>query len=666
MILEPTEDSDWDFAKSKRVMLRKPGCEWSSSVYSVKVDIDGYEFYMPNRDYPYEGLLSVVGGENWKFLDGVAFSLFKEKALKLTAKFVEVNPWVARYVYDSKLGELSVLYYLMHIKKGCSLVIIFDRPIETELLIAPFVDMRHMYSDSMNSSFKEANDISKFSSLGRELAIGKGKVVKILNKEMDWVYKLDDGFREVMGGSIFFKKCIRRVSIPIIMKINDYVGFSCGSKGGAEGVLDESLRYWRSELEKDRAYFDGLSSWCNRLGEGIGYALASRIFTLKSFRYPAVSENSVAYFPEAGAWWFRTMWLRDVCEGLLNNYFTIKHVMKDSNFLGEFVKRVLNLQNEKGFFPLKLPERLEDEIEYKGVDGNILFLTLASMYAKDSGELVEKVEEAFLRFVRGMARTKIEPDGDPILMDSGLIASCPSQSWIDSFRRIGGIRVSVRIPEDWILEDIKVKGGKEVEDYYKMPIFLLPEVNAYWVRLLRECSGFSGAESLCEELFTKAEKSFKENLWDKDSRILYSIVDLMGGRACKEFSSTSVVSASVSWWLFSKKELEGILKDAEKYLVYRSLTNLGSGAYPFGLVVNRKGDGAYLGDEQYHSSTLWPRDTPYLIGLARRLGQDEIVRGLLISNLDHMLGESAIFYSSELFSLPEGSNPYPCEFSDNP
>ncbi|MCP8323418.1 MAG: hypothetical protein L6N96_04500 [Candidatus Methylarchaceae archaeon HK02M2] len=665
MIVEPIEDSDWDFAKSKRVMLRKLGCEWSSSVFTVKINIDGHEFYIPNRDYPYEGLLSVVNGENWKFLDGVAFSLFSDKALKLNAKFVEVNPWVARYVYDSDLGEFSVQYYLMPIKKGCSLIMFFNKPIETELLIAPLVDLRHMYSASFSYNIMEFNNKTKFSSQGKELVIGRGKVKKIFNIKIDWVYKLYDGFREVINGNVFFKECTKKVSVPMIMKVDRCVGFACGSMEETNSILDESLRYWRSELENDKAYFDKLFSWCNFIGEGKDYALASRIFTLKSFRYQVLLKNDVKLFPEAGAWWFRTMWLRDVCEGLLNNYYTIKHLLEDSSFLREFIDGVLDLQNDNGFFPLKLPEKSGDKLNYKGVDGDILFLTLASKYAEDSGELVAKVKKAFLRFIRGMKSSKAEVNGNAILLDSGLITSCPNQSWIDSFWHFGKIIISTRIPEDWIIHDMKVKEEKEVQDYFMMPSFLLPEVNAYWIRLLRDRSRLSGMNGLCSKLFSKAINSFKKNFWDEGSNFLYSIVDLIGGRTCKDFSSTVVVSASVVWWLFSKKELEGILKTAKKYLVYRSLTYLGSGSYPFGLLVNRKGNGTYLGDEQYHLSTLWPRDTPYLIKLAQRLDEDEMVEGLLVSNLDHMLGENAIFYSNELFSLPEGINPYPSKFSNN-
>ncbi|MCP8318761.1 MAG: hypothetical protein L6N95_02910 [Candidatus Methylarchaceae archaeon HK01B] len=79
--------------------------------------------------------------------------------------------------------------------------------------------------------------------------------------------------------------------------------------------------------------------------------MVSSIFTSKSFRYPAVSENGVVKFPEAGAWRFRTWWQRNVCGGFLKNHFMIKRVLKDLNFLGEFMNRVLNLLNKKELFP---------------------------------------------------------------------------------------------------------------------------------------------------------------------------------------------------------------------------------------------------------------------------------------------------------------------------
>jgi glycogen debranching enzyme len=72
----------------------------------------------------------------------------------------------------------------------------------------------------------------------------------------------------------------------------------------------------------------------------------------------------------------------------------------------------------------------------------------------------------------------------------------------------------------------------------------------------------------------------------------------------------------------------------------------------------------YLGDQEYHGPTIWPRDTPYLLALMEHVGQS--VEGLLINNLDHMIAEGAVGYCSELFSLPVGGESITRPESENP
>jgi hypothetical protein len=77
-------------------------------------------------------------------------------------------------------------------------------------------------------------------------------------------------------------------------------------------------------------------------------------------------------------------------------------------------------------------------------------------------------------------------------------------------------------------------------------------------------------------------------------------------------------------------------------------------------------DKIYLNDNQYHGAVVWPRDTPYLIKYLKLIGERRMVREILESNLDHQMGEGAIFYCNELFSLPEGKNPSPTETKNYP
>ncbi|HEX4962859.1 MAG TPA: hypothetical protein VF173_18630, partial [Thermoanaerobaculia bacterium] len=62
---------------------------------------------------------------------------------------------------------------------------------------------------------------------------------------------------------------------------------------------------------------------------------------------------------------------------------------------------------------------------------------------------------------------------------------------------------------------------------------------------------------------------------------------------------------------------------------------------------------------QYHSDVVWPRSTPYLVKLLRKLGEEATVRELLVNALDHQMTEAAIFYNQEILSRACGNNPHP-------
>ena len=59
----------------------------------------------------------------------------------------------------------------------------------------------------------------------------------------------------------------------------------------------------------------------------------------------------------------------------------------------------------------------------------------------------------------------------------------------------------------------------------------------------------------------------------------------------------------------------------------------------------------FLGDFQYHGSTCWPRDAPYLFDLLASMGRDDLAGQLLASSLDHQAEESAIGYCGEVFAI---------------
>jgi len=111
--------------------------------------------------------------------------------------------------------------------------------------------------------------------------------------------------------------------------------------------------------------------------------------------------------------------------------------------------------------------------------------------------------------------------------------------------------------------------------------------------------------------------------------------------------------------VFDKKDLEKMWPHIEKLLVRRN-------GKVFGVLCRNTRDRIYYNDYQYHGSVVWPRDTPYLIKYLKIIGKADLVNEILESNLDHQMNEGAIFYSNELFSLPEGKNPNPTDMSNNP
>jgi glycogen debranching enzyme len=94
-------------------------------------------------------------------------------------------------------------------------------------------------------------------------------------------------------------------------------------------------------------------------------------------------------------------------------------------------------------------------------------------------------------------------------------------------------------------------------------------------------------------------------------------------------------------------------------LVDRRLIKYGEEVLPFGIVAKNEDKRVFYGDHEYHSDTIWPRSTPYLIKLLRLLHEDKLIRDILINSLDHQMSECAIFYNQELFSRAFGNNAHP-------
>jgi glycogen debranching enzyme len=111
--------------------------------------------------------------------------------------------------------------------------------------------------------------------------------------------------------------------------------------------------------------------------------------------------------------------------------------------------------------------------------------------------------------------------------------------------------------------------------------------------------------------------------------------------------------------VFNKSDLENMWPVVEKLLVKKR-------GKIFGMLLKNVNDKIYFNDYQYHGAVVWPKDNPYLIKYLRIIGEEAKANEILESNLWHQMDEGAIFYNSELFSLPEGKNPSPTKTNNEP
>ena len=181
------EHPDWGGARIQRSVLMIPCAEWVQSVYSTQFELNGKTLIVPNRDYPYEGLLVYQNGENWKFVDCIALNVQTRNGHQLSfvdpgfLPFVRLTPWKTTYVYTAVLPGHSfgsakrlkvqvtntltlAVTYTLHATEHDKTVtgnieISFAKGALTPesgnvLTIKPFVDLRHMFGHSPFENYR--------------------------------------------------------------------------------------------------------------------------------------------------------------------------------------------------------------------------------------------------------------------------------------------------------------------------------------------------------------------------------------------------------------------------------------------------------------------------------------------------------------------------------
>jgi glycogen debranching enzyme len=654
--LQPVEAKN--HAMTRHVILKRPQASWSQSVFSVPFG-DSVEKIVPNRDYPYEGLSVLINGENFHFLDGIAVGVKKgERYVKLRAKKVAVFPWKAIYYYENKKGvNLAITYYLMNIgakPNGISACLSLESN-ASSVVIEPVVDIRHMYDHSepekhFSSALNDGLHIWRDEKYISIRTVNECEV-RTRKKNIEWWYKLGSGFREKTDGGVIFKAETKK---PVSLgEIEIFFGdtstalliISCSNSEAQLEWLNEKGKKW---LKDEREEEKRAKEIVNSLGVKDG-AIAFRALALSKFGMHVGNK----LFYEAGDFWFRTPWFRDMFEGIINNIGTLFRI-GHAERIRDIILHSFEYQDEYGRIPNRFPERASEELDYNNADATLLAFITAGEFLKgkrDEGfanTILERAEFTISRFeMNDLNRI----NGAPALNNNGLVSVVPWHSWTDTKRdiEIEGKRakVSVRIPDSWC--------GVRNENELNKPKYFLPEINAEWLKMLthcvRMCSENENEKENFSTLLEKATKNFKKVFWDAEENILYNVVT-MDGEKDKTRGSPAVVAFSLllDENVFSQRELTEFVKGVKANLLVEK-NNL-----PFGILVKKSPKGIYYGDEEYHEAVVWPRDTPYFIRILQAAGEveKETVEGLLRSNLEHQMNEGFVFYNSELFSPDNG------------
>jgi hypothetical protein len=628
--IDPVENPDWDYARNKHVLIKTPLAEFSASAFTAPVKIGETNFYGANRDYSWQGLLAgPIEGILYKVLDAVYFSI-PEASLRPKEVLVSVDRCTYRYTSERN-EEISFVIALRSVAGEILLEASTARPCRFMIML----DSRPAQSWDEGTYVVQPMGTMlaiKPSAIGFHMVVEGFKQIEPVKLDLDWTYKLGDGFRRIDEGLVRFVKHQRRIHVPAI--------FFCPS-----GLLRVRIPVpLRIPADTRQAIdFDQL-----KIGSGpVADAIRLRLETLSSYSIP-IDET---WFPEAGSWWFRKAWTRDALEGLRWNIRTYLKIFRWKSRVNSLVSYLIDMLRSLRGLPISIGS---DEF---ASDAPPQLLNVSCMAADilKSHELLSKSVGAaqFVaeEFLEGAEVSKT------ILRDSILI-SPPNSSWIDSVVSQEGKRWPARLPASWA-EHIVSPFLSE---------FGLVEVNALYIealaRLQAACWEFGvKTPSPVQELSSVLREGFVRYFKTQEMPPLtvapsYGLVDDTAG-------SPAVLAVSVLRGLMYEKELDRIWrKVSDVLLVHRRPVILKNGWLPFGVVVRALEKVPYLGDQEYHGPTIWPRDTPYLLALMEHVGQS--VEGLLINNLDHMIAEGAVGYCSELFSLPVGGESITRSESENP
>ena len=655
--LPPEEDPNP--ARTRHVILKRPQASWSQSVFSVPLDGK----LVPNRDYPYEGLSVLLDGENYHFLDGLAIGVKQgDDYLKLAATTVTASPWLASFNYKTKAGDyyLSVHYYLLSAgpaQDGITACVSVKSNV-SKVVIEPLVDIRHMYEPSHPEEHvcTTLSNGLQIACAGKYVAIATPNdcTIRTGHRSIEWRYKLGSGFRERTVSGVAFRGEQRILVSPGELELftddNDstLLVISCSDSESGLGRQCRAGMAWQA----DSAAAQQRAERIVRALDLAGTDPAVRFRALALARFGMYAND--AFFYEAGDFWFRTPWFRDIFEGIINNIETLTRIGQ-ARAMKNMILQAFAYQDDYGRIPNRLPARREQKVDFNSADATLLaFIAAGELLSRswDAGFASTVLHRAAFTISRFALNDPNRLNGAPVLHPNGLLSIVPWHSWTDSshMTEFKGRKqaVSVRIPDSWLAD-------LEDETAVNKPLYYLPEINAQWITLLRHCVTIAHKIGTDPGAFSRhleqAKAVYKIIFWDSTVHFLHNVVTI-AGKKDTTLGSPAVVAMALllDEAIFSPQEVNQFIAMTKTHLLAERQGR------PFGILVKHTSTRIYYGDEEYHEAVIWPRDTPYLIRLLRWCGESEreTVADLLLSNLSHQMDEGFVFYNSELFSPDNG------------
>lgn len=650
--------------------LRTPQAEW---VQGTRDRPCPDHWHHPLTAHRYEGLLVLLDGENWKVLDSVGLRVTRDGACvplgdpRVAATPVEVvRRYPAGWTVTSRLvPHAGASGTLLEVTVRAPA----DGPGPSQAELRPIFDLRHMYDESAPEEVR-----AEAAPEGLHLARGRASVLcsipgahhRALRETLALDHPTGSGFRERVGDRVRF------VAEPAIglglgtwsAELRPGEGLTMRLAVGTDRAAACALR---DEAATSRAAAARARRWEEiREWAGPEPGLAERIFVMSEcFGMPV----SGTLLPEAGGWWFRTPWFRDVFEGLLGNWRTL-HALGRSERVTDALKAAFRLQDPlTGRVPNRLPEhRRDQEVAertgrlpdgyYHSADATLLAFTLLDEldFAPTDPGLRADADRAFERALAAFGTARPDTvDGPPVLTDEGLLMCVPWHTWTDGKRTVGPVAdLPLRVPRAW--QEEAIASGLAPAEVFRLnhqAAYYLPEINAQWLRSLHWASRHriqEGDRAQAARMLERAIPAFRERFWDPARAEIANLVTREGRYDWTAGSPALVaIALLIPLPVFGRAERRGAWEAVADRLSVHHLGGL------FGVLVKDSAERQYLGDEQYHEAVVWPRDTQWLWRLFTDLGLHPERVSLLEGALGHQQREGVLFYNHELFSLPDGS-----------